>query len=272
MKTALESYRQSREALLEQISTDLSGDERFMAAWVTGSYAREEADEVSDLDLSLVVADSFAEALCARLAQVSHETAQQRFTLFSRFGKPALVHENNHNAPAGGTFTFVLYAGSGLMVDWILIPQTHARRQFSSRVLFEKENVMVAPAPEAEDLPRAQQIVSEQWAFFWMMAAITVKHIVRGDSVFVATWLDQLQRIVEDIERHLRREPWSYTRGSRSWLQPTRAGQIESLRSLCEQMQTLATQIQPFTGTAPSIPMGEIEFLLALAKEAHASH
>ena len=274
MKTSLESYRQSRDALLEQIASELSHDERFVAAWLTGSYGRNDADEVSDVDLRLVVAPAYSASLCARQEQVSPRTTSERLALFSRFGKPALIHENNNNAPEGGTFTFVLYAGSALMVDWTLIPQNQAERPFQTLLLFEKQAIPLATAPEPEEPGRAKKIVAEQWAFFWMMAAVTVKYIVRGDVVFVTEWLEQLHRMVQEIERHLRREPWTYSRGSLSRLQSTPEKQVESIRSLCQRMQALASQVEQFTGRAPVAPLGEIETLLALALpgEDHASH
>src|SRR5215208_1847123 len=128
MKSNLEAYRQSREVLLTSIITELSNDERFVAAWLAGSYARNEEDEVSDVDLRVVVAEPYSELLCRRQEQVSHRTTQERFELFSRFGTPALIHENNNNAPEGGTFTLVLYKDSALMIDWILIPLSRAKR------------------------------------------------------------------------------------------------------------------------------------------------
>jgi predicted nucleotidyltransferase len=96
MKTSLETYRQGREALLAKIVTELSNDERFVAAWLTGSYGRNNEDKVSDLDLRLVVAEPYSELLCRRQEQVSHRTTQERFELFSRFGSPVLIHENLH--------------------------------------------------------------------------------------------------------------------------------------------------------------------------------
>ena len=149
METSLSAYRQNREALLTKIVAALSNDERFVAAWLTGSYGREDADEVSDLDLRLVVAEPYSEPLCRRQEQVSHRTTPERFVLFSRFGTPALIHENNHNAPEGGTFTFVLYEESAAMVDWILIPLSKAKRIHPSRLLFEKVSIPTSfPEPE----------------------------------------------------------------------------------------------------------------------------
>jgi hypothetical protein len=174
MKTDLESYRKQRDALLTKIAETLSKDERFVAAWLTGSISRNEADSLSDIDLRLVVADSHSRDLCTRPEQVSAQTSPDRYALFSQFGTPALIHENNHNAPEGGTFTFVLYAESALMVDWTLVPQTQtkAMRPASSRLLFEKLPIPLEPLPASDDLEQSRKAVAEQWAFFWMMTSL----------------------------------------------------------------------------------------------------
>jgi hypothetical protein len=76
--------------------------------------------------------------------------------------------------------------------------------------------------------------------------------------------------MVREIERHIRREPWNYVRGSLSRLQSTPEKQVESIRSLCQKMQTLAPQVEHFTGIVPALPMEEIEALLALADTKYA--
>ncbi len=264
MKTSLEVYRRNRDALLAKIVTELSKDKRFVAAWLTGSYGRNDADEVSDLDLRLVVADPYREALCTRREQVSHRTTDERFMLFSKFGTPALIHENNNNAPEGGTFTFVLYADSALMIDWILIPLSRAKRDHPSRLLFDKVNIPVS-FPEPEEVEQSRKFVAEQWAFFWMMTAITIKYTLRGDHVFVTHWLEELHGISLELERRIHRLPLQYTRGSHSQLRTTREMQIESIRQLCRRMQNLAPQVEQFTGSVPAKPLVEIETLLTLA-------
>ena len=203
MKTSLESYRQSREALLAKIVTELSDDQRFAAAWLTGSYARNDADQVSDLDLQVVVARPYSDVLCLRKEQVSHQTTEERLALFSQFGQPALIHENNNNAPEGGTFTFVLYSDSALMVDWTLIPQANAIRPHSSLLLFDKGNLPVAAPAAPDDLETSKKAVAEIWAFFWMMAAVTIKYIFRGNPAFVSYWLGEMQGMILEIERRL---------------------------------------------------------------------
>jgi predicted nucleotidyltransferase len=267
MKSNLEAYRQSREVLLTSIITELSGDERCVAAWLTGSYARNDADEVSDLDIRVVIAEPYIEILCARQEQVSHTTTSERLALFSKFGKPALIHENNNNAPEGGTFTFVLYSDSALMMDWTLVPLKNAERPVQSALLFDKANIPVSPPPEPEELEQSRKYVAEQWAFFWMMTAITIKYIIRNDGVFAAEWTEHLHQLVREIERRLKKQPRAYARGSLSRLQPNQENQIEALRELVKKMQALGPAIAKFAGVELAAPMEEIEFLFYLARE-----
>lgn len=59
-------YRIHRDALLQHMLAVLRADERFVAAWLTGSLARGEGDDLSDLDLSVVVADAYTTRLTRR--------------------------------------------------------------------------------------------------------------------------------------------------------------------------------------------------------------
>jgi hypothetical protein len=268
MKTDLESYQERRESLLKEIMEKLSNDERFVAAWLTGSISRNEADSLSDIDLSLVVSDKYSTSLCTRLEQVSARTSPDRYALFSLFGNPALIHENNNNAPEGGTFTFVLYAESAAMIDWVLVPQSKAKRPLLSRLLFEKVAIPLAPSPEPEALEQSKKSVAEMWAFFWMMTAITIKYATRNDSVFLTEWTEHLHSLLYEIERRLNREPWKYTRGSLSKLQATREKQLESVRELCNRLLELKTKVSEFIGSEPVTPTSEIETLFSLAHNA----
>ena len=56
----------ARDALLERIVAALRADERFVAAWLRGSFGRGDDDELSDLDLDVVLRDADAPVLCAR--------------------------------------------------------------------------------------------------------------------------------------------------------------------------------------------------------------
>lgn len=263
----LESYRQKRQALLAQIIETLAHDERFVAAWLAGSLSRNDADFFSDIDLRLVVSNTHSASLCHRLERVSAQTSPERYALFSQFGKPALIHENNNNAPEGGTFTFILYAESAIMIDWVLVPQRSARRPSQTRLLFEKTAIPVEPATQPEDLEQSKQYVAEQWAFFWMMTAITIKYIFRNDGVFAAQWLEHLHQLAREIERRLERQPWTYVRRSLSKLQPTHEKQLESIRALCNRMLELRARVSEFIGLEPLTPISEINSFLRLAQD-----
>jgi hypothetical protein len=93
----LTAYQARRAALLADITAALAADERFVAAWLTGSYGRDDADAVSDLDISVIVAAVHSTSLCARLAEVGGRTTSERYALFSQFGRPVVLHENNRN-------------------------------------------------------------------------------------------------------------------------------------------------------------------------------
>ena len=266
MKSSLDTYRSRRDNFLSEVVETLSGDDRFVAAWLTGSLSRNEADSLSDIDISLVVTDPFSSMLCTRLEQVSAHTSAERLSLFSQFGTPALLHENNNNAPDGGTFTFILYAGSAIMVDWILLPQSKARRPQGSKLLFDKANIPVSNPSQPESLEQRKKAVAEQWAFFWMMTTVTIKYIHRKDGVFVTQWIENLHSILRDIERKLNDAPWQYHRGSLTELQTTPENQIESLRQLCQRMQELQHRIVEFTGSKLLMPIAEIETLFSFVQ------
>jgi hypothetical protein len=254
MGKSSEAYRRSREVLLTSIITELSGEERCMAAWLTGSYSRNNEDEVSDLDITVVVAESHSDVLCDRQEQVGHKTTPERLALFSRFGTPALIHENNNNA-GGGTFTFVMFrlCGNGRLD---VNPLRKAKRPYPSQLLFDKADNSIPSLPELEELEQSTRFVAEQWAFFWMMTAITIKYIIRGDLVFVQNWLEELHKLIREIERRMEGISWlqAYVRGSVGQFQPTRERQIASLQELVLKMQKLRPAIQEFTGSELATP------------------
>jgi len=264
MNDSLTNYLTSREALLAEIIQTLSTDERFVAAWLTGSFGRNDADAVSDLDLSVVISDAYSKTLCARPEQVSAQTTKDRLDLFCKFGQPVVIHENNYNAPEGGTFTFVLYHKSALMIDWILIPHAKAKRPAQSRLLFEKVNLPISPAAEPASLEQRAKIASDTTAFFWMMTAITAKYIVRHDDVFVTCWLEELHKITLEVERLIAGEAWQYQRGSRSSLHATREGQVKALYQLCDRMSGLMPEVAKMGGHVLPSPMPTIDTLLNL--------
>jgi hypothetical protein len=269
MTDALATYRSKRDNLLLSVDQALSRDDRFVAAWITGSLAHGNADSVSDLDLTLVVSPTHSDILCRRIEQVSSQTTPERLELFSQFGTPAILHENNNNAPDGGSFTFVLYSSSATMVDWILVPQAVAQRPFHAKVLFEKNSIPVQPPKEPESLEDRAKKASELAAFFWMMMAITSKYILRHDQEFVTCWLEELHKTLREVERLVAGQAWEYKRGSLSSLEPDRSGQKQAVLRLGKRMENMLPELARMGGKVYPSPMPEINLLLDLASDKH---
>src|SRR5687768_14238666 len=128
-----------REALLREATILLESDARVVAAWLHGSLGRGTADEWSDIDLWVVVADRYIEEICT-----------ERREYVAKLGTPLLVVEAPQNAPAGGAFLTVLYEGSvgSHHVDWTWQRQSDALVPVDARLLFDRVGLPeAAPSP-----------------------------------------------------------------------------------------------------------------------------
>lgn len=262
----LARYAADRERLLGDIVAATANDPRFRAGWLTGSYGRGDQDALSDLDLTLVVVEAHAATLCRRAATVSAVTTPERHALFARFGEIANLHENNNNAPPDGTFTNVVYAPTAVMVDWVLAPEEDVQRPAASRLLFDHVGIPVAPPPVPESAGQRTEKASEINAFFWMMLAVTIKCHLRGDGVFVATWLESLQRMVREVQRLVAGETAVYQRGSLSSLAADPAAQLAALEQLAAEMEGLMPGAAALGGFIRPSPLPTIARLITLAR------
>lgn len=261
-------YAAERDRLLARVTRLLGDDPRVPAAWLTGSFGRGEADRLSDLDLTVVVADAASERLCARPWQVGAGTTEERLALVGSVGEPVVLHENHHNAPAGGSFTHVVYAGMGVSIDWVLVPQSRARRPEPSRLLFDDTGVPLQ-AGDAPESPAARaEAAAERVAFFWMVAFPATKAALRREPVEFQLLLVMLHETVRDIERLIRGEPWRYRRASGAPLATSYPEQAAALRALCERVRGLGPTLAALGAEGPDAPMAAIEALPMAAIEA----
>lgn len=263
----LKEYAANRDQLLEHIVQFLKNDERFAAAWLTGSFGRNDADDVSDLDLTIIVDNAFAKTLCARPYQVGAGTIEERYVLFSQFGRPHIVRDNHHNAPADGSFTFVLYKETALAVDWILRPNVNVTRPTSSVLLFDKAGIAVEPPPPVESLDQRIEMATEQVAFFWLMVTVTIKYLIRQDEVYFHRFLDMLHGILWVVRRLVAGEPDQWIKGSLVKMATTRETQITSVHQVCQEMMGVMPDVEKMGGTVPISPMSTMEILLHFAEK-----
>lgn len=259
-------YARARSRLLRTIRETLEGDERFPAAWLTGSHGRNEADEFSDLDITVVVAEPYAAALCSQDAAAGPGAAPEREALVAQFGKADLILENKANAPEGGAYTFVLYAEDALAVDWTFVPASAARRPQASVLLFDRAGIPLESPAEA-DREAVRDLVANQIAYFWLMCVVTVKFILRGDGVRVNAYLDVLERTLRQVERLLTGEADRWQRDALIELQVEPHEQIAAVRSACRRMQNLVPKAVEMGGKVPFNPNTTVERLLEMAED-----
>lgn len=200
---ALARYGALRDEHLARIVRELQQDERVAAAWLAGSFGRGEADEWSDLDLHVAVADADYAAFL-----------NERADLYRRVGDPLLVQaEMASNSVNGGRFQLVLYAGC-INVDWNIGPLSLATRPAAARVLFEHRIVPLATPAPITALERGEK--AAHWlVFFWAMAPIAIKYVGRtetrpaaGQIGLCTTALIALTRLVRDASGP---DPWQPT-------------------------------------------------------------
>lgn len=260
---SLHNYAASRERLLENMVAYFIEDNDIIAAWLTGSLVGGKEDTISDIDLTVVLTNEAAEIMCKRPFQQGGQTPPERLEFFERFGRSAIVHENHNNAPPEGTFTFVQYE-SALSVDWILVPHSKARRLLKSQLLFEKMRIPVEATAKPLGTAERAKIASEKAAFFWMMACVIVKYIVREDTLLFNSWLDELHWMVNDVEGLVSNQEPEFDPQKRLPLALTVEEQKEALRDVCILMDRFGTAIVELGGYVPEEPISAVEKRLSI--------
>lgn len=258
------AFMEARAAILERITTTLKSDERFVAAWLAGSFGRGEQQWFSDLDLHVIVADEYSETLCAQPWASGARTTEERLALFQQFGEPAVVFDAHANNLIGGTFTYVLYQESALNVDWMLIPESVAHLESPAIMLFSKKELPAPPMEEPLSVNQCVEHASMYVGFFWMIAASNIQNLFHNDIVEFHTLMRWLENSLREVRAALRRELASFTKDSRIQLLTTREEQVALLRSLCDEMETLMLQVVAAGGYVPDSPRSAIELRLAL--------
>jgi hypothetical protein len=167
----------------------------------------------------------------------------------------------------GGSFTTVIYQESAVIVDWILIPQEQARRPDQCQLLFQKIPIPVQSSSEPESIEQRVQLASQQVAFFWFMAAVIAKYLVRRDALQFNAWLHALRQVMVEVERLVIGEPWQYLPEPPFDLALTPAAQKAALRQLCHEMLSLMPAVGGLGGRVPEDPMPIIEARLALLED-----
>lgn len=180
---ALREHREDRDALLASLTESLQADLSVRAAWLWGSFGRGEADDLSDLDPWLVVADDAVGEMGACLRQYALLTG----TFITGGEKP-------RNAPPGGGYFSSLHEGRhGLLhLDCYWQPESAVEQVPERAVLFDRlQEPHTAPPPqppppEASDAVMTAQALTDEEdriargiGFAWLMLSIAAKTLAR---------------------------------------------------------------------------------------------
>ena len=173
---ALREYREDRAALLASLSASWQSDTRIRAALLWGSFGRGEADDLSDLDPWLIVADNAAPFI----EPVLREYAEQTGNLVS-----ASENIPQYAPPGGGYVSFLHEGRHGLLqVDCYWQPASVALPEGEYAALFDRQAETYAgqeypeltPPGEAQGL---QAEVEHGLRFTWFMFLIAAKYLAR---------------------------------------------------------------------------------------------
>jgi hypothetical protein len=228
-----------RAVFLEHLANVLRCDARIVSAWIGGSIGRAEADDLSDIDIHLAVADEH----CGQL-----NAARRAFV--AEFGEPILIQEAPQNAPPGGAFQLVLYRGTTapIEVDWSWRPVSTAALPERALLLFDRTaGLPRAPAWVTLSAEDAARQISLSTTFFWAIAFVAAKKIARREASAAFSLLRMMHQARDRVRDRLAGKPvpsWGAIGAPRETLPPTdRAGQIVDLSELLADM----AELQPTT-------------------------
>lgn len=231
----LATRRGEREAQLMRARSLLTQDTRVAAAWLFGSMGRGTQDDLSDLDLFVVVHDEHAAPLLADPA--AH---------IAGAGAPLLVLDAPQNRPSGGAYNIAAYAGQDgpHLVDWYWQPRSVAAVPAQTRVLFDRVGLPRLDMPphfEYQPYPERtpQQQRTHQIDFFWVMLLIAAKYIARSLNSEDMGLLDFVSKI--HAELHGLTLPAAPYTGSVPLALPAFEDKLHLLRTLAEDVQSLTT-------------------------------
>lgn len=264
-------YAHNRDRLLQHIQTYLQANERFVAAWLTGSFGRGEEDDLSDFDLRVVVADAYVHSLCSCGPNpTTGVSSPDRLALYKQFGEPLVLREDASfdSDGKGGCFNHVIYRETATTLDWVLIPQATAKIPSEEcRLLFDKVGLPMKPPLMAESLEERVTQASRDIGFFWLMTAVGIKYMLRGDTVALYGFLGATHYTLQEMKRLVAGEPQRFRHGSIKTLATTQQAQVVLIREFCHEMLALMPSLAALGAYVPDDPISVIEVWLSMAEQ-----
>jgi hypothetical protein len=215
LREPLRLRQEERTSLLQRARVAIEEDARVGAVWLQGFCARGDTDELSDLDLTVVVCDEVVNAVAG---SPSRPTDYRRVLDSPRgrwvaqvAGTPLLLLEAPQNAPAGGAFltSFIAGVAGPQQVDWEWLPQSSARRPRESLLLFDRTGIpLESEPPEVAESGLSPdrtpfEVAAHAVPWFWATLMWNAKHAARSPRDTHMPMLRQTVGAVGDVEQFL---------------------------------------------------------------------
>ncbi|MGC4105229.1 MAG: hypothetical protein QM753_02590 [Thermomicrobiales bacterium] len=232
-------YARDRDLLLAHIVDQLASDPDVLAIWLEGSLGRGESDDLSDLDIGIVMND-------ARIADIVTDPGlHARAVVETSLELPA-----PSNAPKRGAYLLAWVPwGDGripFQVDWYWYAASSAVRPANARLVLNRtdEPIPVEERMVLSDRER-DEVFADALRTGFAMAVIAAKRIVRGNAWVIASHLDsvdQLRLTAGWVLEHGARPPYVALRhrGLSGHVPNTRQEQVALLRSMVSELKDLA--------------------------------
>ena len=243
-RRALLGRRAERGALLAHITQVLESDHRIAAAWLFGSAGRGEADDLSDLDLRVIVFDEHIQAIC-----------QGRQAYAAQAGEAVLFQEAPQNRPAGGAFLLALYAGEfgPQEVDWTWEPLSGACLWPDTRLLLNRAGITrqgempwgYQPRPAQTPLEEAVQRVNS----FWAMLLIVAKYAARSPREDAMGLIGMAVQPLREVSEYVGQSPRYVMEDLPPHGRPQE--KVRLLRALAGEMEALMPAVEARGGVVP---------------------
>lgn len=257
MSKVLTSFQSESEELLRQITKYLDNDPRVMAAWLFGSLGRGDADELSDIDIFVVVTD-----------ECLQDVVTQRQQFVTQIGKIVFFVEAPQNAPQDGGYLMAYYdmPTGPHQVDWYWQPQSLAYIPAKTTVLFDRIGLARSDQPiefpEREPVKEINENPLHFISYFWAMLLITAKYVVRQPQSEEMALLPYVLHPFHKTQRLLSQEPTTF-QGSQTTVQE----KLTILRHLADEMCVLMAQVSARGNDVPGAASTAVYKFLDLVEE-----
>ena len=258
MSNVLTSFQSESKELLTQITNYLVNDPRVMAAWLFGSLGRGDADELSDIDIFVVVTDECIQEIVA-----------QREQFVNQIGKTVFFVEAPQNAPQDGGYLMAYYdtPTGPHQVDWYWQPQSLAYIPTETMVLFDRLGLAQSDQPikfpNREPVKEIDENPLYFISYFWAMLLITAKYVVRQPHSEEMALLPYVLHPFHKTKRLLGQQTTTYQA-----IQTTGQEKLVILRQLADEMCVLMSLVAARGNDVPGAAPTAVYKFLDLVEEA----